>query len=233
MNLDRHAISLNTRQPKMKVNFIIVGAQKCGTTALHESLIKHPSIFIPKKEIHYFDNKSIYENDINYQNYHSHFLEYKKQSAIGEATPIYLYWNGALDRIKKYNDKIKIIVVLRNPIERAFSHWNMERNRGNENLTFLEAITCEAHRCAEALPEQHRIYSYVDRGHYIKQLNKLWDIFNKEQTLIIDSGRLKNYQRETLLEIHNFLGIESSENTGSLPHAPPNSTPRSIYKLDV
>lgn len=196
----------------MRIDFIIAGNQKCGTTALYEHLKTHPSIYIPKKEIHYFDNEDLYSNDTNYNKYHSFFSEHNNQKILGEATPIYLYWHGALERIKQYSKDIKIIVILRNPIERAFSHWNMEHNRGNEHLTFSEAIQHEASRCAEALPQQHRIYSYIDRGHYINQLSRLWSIIPKEQTLIINSANLKNRQLDTLLKVYDFLNIEIAAN---------------------
>lgn len=195
----------------MKIDFIIAGAQKCGTTALHECLIAHPEIFMPKnKEVHYFDNEHLYKNDPGYKRYHSFFDEHEDQKVLGEATPIYIYWHGALERIHQYNKEMKVIIILRNPIERAYSHWNMERSRGNEHLPFIEAIQQEISRCADILPAQHRVYSYVDRGHYIDQLRKLWNIFPKKQTLIINSTSLRHDQRDTLLEVYEFLGIEST-----------------------
>ena len=115
-----------------------------------------------KKELHFFDRE---EEDRDYKKYSRKFRPPKpKQRVIGEASPIYMYWETAPYRIWKYNPKMKWILVLRNPVERAFSAWNMETKRGKEKLSFAEAIEKEPERCREALPLQHRVYSYIDRG---------------------------------------------------------------------
>ena len=70
---------------------------------------------------------------------------------IGEATPIYIYWKKAIERLVRYNPNIKLIIVLRNPITRAYSHWNMMRNRNKENLSFVDAIAAEPERLKKVL----------------------------------------------------------------------------------
>ncbi|MGB7755383.1 MAG: hypothetical protein WBL23_04905, partial [Salinisphaera sp.] len=101
----------------------------------------------------------------------------RRKIVFGEATPIYMYWHDAPRRMWEYNPNMKLIVVLRNPIDRAFSHWNMEKSRNAESLSFWDAIQNEEPRCKEALPYQHRTYSYVDRGFYLEQLRRLWRYF--------------------------------------------------------
>jgi len=91
-----------------------------------------------------------------------------------------MYWQNAPKRIWQYNPEMKIIIILRNPIERAFSHWNMERSRNAEHLSFWDAINTEKLRCQETLPLQNRVYSYIDRGFYIKQLENIWRYFPKK-----------------------------------------------------
>ena len=75
---------------------------------------------------------------------------------------------------------MRLIVILRNPIERAYSHWAMEHRRGNDQLPFALALEQEEARCREALPFQHRVFSYVDRGFYSAQLRRLWRFFGRE-----------------------------------------------------
>src|SRR6266478_3235889 len=138
----------------MRVNFIIGGTQKGGTSALDSFLRQHPEIGMPatKKELHYFDREENFTKRPDYKKYHARFQPESRHRVIGEATPIYMYWNSAPYRIWNYNLEMKWILVLRNPVERAYSAWNMETKRGKEKLSFAEAIEKEPERCREALP---------------------------------------------------------------------------------
>jgi hypothetical protein len=89
---------------------------------------------------------------------------------LGEATPIYMYWKRALPRIREYNPDLKLIMILRNPITRAYSHWNFERLASRESLPFREALLAEPARTAAVLPKQLRNGSYIARGRYTAQL---------------------------------------------------------------
>jgi hypothetical protein len=193
----------------MKVNFLIVGAQKSGTTALDWYLRNHPQVEMANiKEVHFFDNEAHFINEVDYSKYHTAFENRFYNTIKGEATPIYMYWNAAPERIWKYNPNMKLIAILRNPIERAFSHWNMQRDRGYDVLSFSDAIRKETERCREVLPLQHRLYSYVDRGFYTEQLRRLWHYFPKDQTLILKHESLKFDLSNTLSKISAFLHIE-------------------------
>jgi hypothetical protein len=193
----------------MRVDFVIGGTQKGGTSALDSFLRQHPEICMPttKKELHFFDRE---KDDIDYKKYHANFKPRPAQRVIGEASPIYMYWETAPYRIWKYNPKMKWILVLRNPVERAFSAWNMETKRGNEKLSFAEAIETEPERCREALPLQHRVYSYLDRGFYAHQLRRLCNIFGKDNCLVLLNEELRNDHKKTLLRVFEFLGVDSS-----------------------
>ena len=160
-----------------------------------------------KKELHFFDREA---DDTDYKKYHANFKPKPKQRVIGEASPIYMYWETAPYRIWKYNPKMKWILALRNPVERAFSAWNMETKRGKEKLSFTEAIKKEPERCREALPLQHRVYSYVDRGFYAHQVRRLFNIFGKENVLVLLSEELRNEHQKTLGRVFKFLGVDSS-----------------------
>jgi hypothetical protein len=202
------ATARNAAAPR--VSFLVAGAQKGGTTALHAYLSAHPSICMPRrKELHFFDDEKRFRGGKpRYAAYHRHFAPKAPGQILGETTPIYMYWYRAPKRIWDYNPKMKLLIILRNPIERAHSHWNMERARGKEPLPFAEAVRSEAARCRKALPLQHRLYSYVDRGFYTEQLRRLWFWFPREQTLVLRNEALRTNPAETLDRVWEFLGVE-------------------------
>lgn len=178
---------------------------------LYSYLREHPEICMANtKEVHFFDNEEYFKNVVSpdYSLYHAFFTPQPGHKVLGEATPIYMYWNDSPKRIWQYNTKMKIIVILRNPIDRAYSHWNMERSRGMENLSFWDALLNEQARCRKALPFQHRVYSYVDRGHYLEQLRKLWIYFPKERVMVVKNEDLRYRPHDTLNRIAEYLCID-------------------------
>ena len=193
----------------MRVNFVIGGTQKGGTSALDSFLRQHPEICMPttRKELHFFDRD---EENRDYKKYHANFKSKPPQRVTGEASPIYMYWETAPARIWKYNTKMKWILALRNPVERAFSAWNMETKRGKERLSFAEAIEKETERCREALPSQHRVYSYVDRGFYAHQVRRLFNIFGPGNCLLLLNEDLRKDHKKTLRRVFEFLGVDSA-----------------------
>jgi hypothetical protein len=191
----------------MRVNFLIAGTQKGGTTALYYYLRDHPDLSLSvEKETHFFDTEEYFVGQPNYDRLHA-FFSPKPGQFLGEATPITMYWHDAPRRVWEYSCEMKIICMLRNPISRAFSHWNMERNRNADSLSFADAISNEALRCREALPLQHRVYSYIDRGFYAEQIRRLWRFFPHSQTLFIPAEQLDAEPERTLNAIYDFLGI--------------------------
>jgi hypothetical protein len=198
---------------RFRVGFLIVGAQKAGTSALYEYLREHPEICMSRrKEVHFFDDDDLFEQDAaDYAAYHSYFNLTPYHQIAGEATPIYMYWRAAPRRIWQYNPRMRILMLLRNPIERAYSHWNMERNRSAESLSFFEAITQERDRCRVALPQQHRLFSYVDRGYYSDQLREIWRFFPKSQTMVLRSEELRDDPKRLLDRVCKFLNVSLLE----------------------
>lgn len=201
----------------IKVDFVIAGTQKGGTSALDAYLREHPQICMAdKKEVHFFDNERFFPgNKSNYSHYHSFFTPKKSTHIIGESTPIYMYWYDAPRRIFNYNPDMKVIVILRNPIERAYSHWNMERSRNADNFSFWEAILNERSRRREALPYQHRVYSYIDRGFYLEQLRRLFHFFSEKNVLVLRNENLRTRPIETLNSVCNFLQVRPFEYSDS------------------
>ena len=200
-----------------KPDFIIIGAQKAGTTALFSILSKHSKLIgSTVKEVHYFDNDKWF-NEKKLHEYHS-FFPFPHQVApkckLFEATPIYLYHPKVAERLFNYNKKLKLIVMLRNPALRALSAWTMYHHnfqKGvfshiNDPRSFKEAI-------AEDLKniENDNYYSnrrgYLKRGIYHYQIETYLNYFSKEQLLILEDTDLKKDFDSTSEKIFNFIGI--------------------------
>jgi len=195
-----------------RVGFLIIGVQKAGTTALDHYLRQHPQVCMGnEKELHFFDDetKFINENSVAYEEYHSNFSPNSKTKITGEATPIYIYWDDSIKRIWRYNRQIKIIILLRNPIYRAYSHWNMERSRNQEKENFLQAIMMETQRAKKELPYKDRVFSYIDRGYYSEQIRRVFRFFSEDQVLILKNDELKENLQNSLCRVSSFLNISS------------------------
>jgi len=219
---------------KKKVDFIIAGTQKGGTSALDKYLREHNQLCMAlRKEVHFFDNDDYFLYKPNYKKYHSYFKPNSEDKLVGEATPIYMYWYDSPKRIWKYNPDMKIILILRNPIERAYSQWNMNRMKNKEPLPFWDAIKEEKDRKRKALPKQHRLYSYIDRGFYSEQIKRIWHFFPKSQILIIKNEELKNHPYETLNHIFDFLNVPMIQDI--IPkdiHSRPYDSPLTIEEFE-
>ncbi len=196
----------------MKVEFLVIGAQKSGTTALNRMLRQHPGLCLAeKKEVHFFDRDAAFaDGDPDWEEYHSHFSPGDGQ-VVGENTPVYLYWKPAAERIARYNPAMRLLAVLRDPAERAFSHWQMTTRNGDETLPFSDAIRREEERCAAAGPGgagQHRFWSYVDRGRYAGQIERFRRFFPVKQMLVLRSEELREEPQEVYERLADFLGLE-------------------------
>lgn len=192
-----------------KVGFVIAGTQRGGTTTLYEYLRRHPQIGMPvEKELHFFDNEGLWRSQPRpYGLYHAAFPIEPTHRLLGEATPIYMYWEPALERIRDYNPAMKFILILRNPVTRAYSHWNHERQAGREALSFREALLAERARTEQARPQQLRDSAYVERGMYTKQLERIWALFPREQTLVLRTDDLRTALVDVFARIGSFLAV--------------------------
>jgi hypothetical protein len=200
------------------IDFFIVGVQKGGTTALDSYLRQSPFVQMADvKEVHFFDNESLDWSDPAYLSFHEHF-EWSQTSGIirGEATPIYMYWPYAMERILRYNAAAKLIVCLRHPSYRAHSHWRMETMRSAETLPFEDAIS-EAGRRRVRYAEGgvHRVYSYVERGFYAPQIRRLRQLFPPEQLLFLRTDDLWTRTKSTLSRVYRFLNLAPSAPAGT------------------
>src|SRR6266480_323965 len=192
-----------------RLDFVLAGAQKSGTTALHYFLSRHPDIAMgDQQEIHFFDNDRMFVSHVDYEELHKHYPLLVPSTITSDCTPSYIYHEPAAERLWKYNPQIKLLIILRNPVERAFAHWNMQRFKGREPLDFFDAIKEEKTRIAGAPPIEARRFAYVDRGFYAEQLERIFKFFPREQVKVVKFEEFENKQRETLASIFSFLGVE-------------------------
>lgn len=200
---------MNGADGEKRVGFLIAGVQKAGTTALFDYLAEVPGLELPAvKEAHFFDDEERVDWEApDYAPYHGLFGDPGR--LWGEATPIYLYWPNALERIRAYNPAMRLILLFRDPVERAWSHWKMEYARGKETEPFSWCIRDGRARMAEASPYPgfHRVFSYVERGFYGRQLAHLFALFPREQILLLASDALKRDPTGTIRSVCAFLGI--------------------------
>lgn len=206
-------------------DFIIVGSQKCGTSSLFHYLSQHVQIIPSRiKEVHYFD--------LNYSKgdewYHDFFPTWKekiflsikerKKVITGEASPYYIFHPSAVERIYKYSSDIKIIVLLRNPTERAWSHFRHNKRKGREHNTFSEALNLENQRIFNGCDEKdyenvnhtfgYQHYSYCKRGEYFSQIERLFKFFNRKNVLILESEMFFSDTQKVMDEVCGFLKIQ-------------------------
>ncbi|CAN7204806.1 sulfotransferase [Phenylobacterium sp. LjRoot219] len=190
------------------VSFLIAGVQKGGTTALYDYLADYPDLALSQpKEVHFFDDETRDWDAPDYGAYHAHFPAADGRPC-GEATPIYLYWPNALERICAYNPAMRLIVTLRDPVARAWSHWRMEYARGAEREPFAWCIRQGRQRLFDARPwGHHREFSYVERGFYAEQFKRLFTRFPREQVLVLRAEDLRAEPAATLGAVRRHLGL--------------------------
>jgi len=190
------------------VDFAVVGVQKAGTTALRMYLAQHPEIGMSKGRIetHFFDRHPDEAQVRDYRAYHAKYDQSALQKVTGDCTPIYIYLDGCVEQLRKYNPKMKIIAIFRDPSERAYSQWNMEREQGNEERNFLSALLHEANHFLKY--GQHPIFSYLQRGFYFAQVKRLQSYFPADQLLLIKNEDLRNNHAGVLRKVYRFLGVD-------------------------
>ena len=212
--------------------FMIVGAQKAGTTALYSFLSQHPGITASNaKELHFFNCEKMYPLGLDF--YHSHFPDIGKPQLTFDASPGYLFNSYAAKRIFAYNPRIKIIALLRDPVERAFSAWNMYTRRyaRNRNWYFEDWLSmCGPSERDYVKRSEGAIFDFnnyildefeiqrnfpnalleapiIAHGYYYEQLSRFYAYFSKKQILIIENSELRKNTVSILQQIENFLGL--------------------------
>jgi hypothetical protein len=197
-------------------NFIIIGAMKSGTTSLYNYICDHPCILpAAYDEIGFFDSNF----HLGFNWYRSMFprkkqmeeLEKKKGISItGEDTPFYFWNEEAANRIKKYLPKVKLIVILRNPVDRAFSEFNNIKRDKKLDVDFETYFKEEIHELENSPRDISKFSeraSIISRGIYVTQLEMWYEIFSKEQILILDTNDLMNKPDLIEKSVCKFLNL--------------------------
>lgn len=190
----------------MNQNFVCIGAQKAGTTTLADILSGHSDICIPPiKETKYFLFDEDYAKGKSF--YDNYFSNFTGQKAIGEFDPDYLLYPFTAQRIKDtLGADVKIIVVLRNPADRAFSHYLMTKRKGLEQNDFENALKAETGRKTDI--KTRKIYAYGERGMYGKQIEAFMEVFPAKNFLflVFEEDFLKN-RSQTIERVQQFLEV--------------------------
>jgi Sulfotransferase domain len=223
-----------TSPARMLPGFLLVGGQRCGTTSLFEALAQHPAVRRPpgRKGIHYFDVS--YQRGMAWYRGHFPLAVWSAQPAItGESSPYYMFHPLAAERIARDLPEVKLIVALRDPVERAYSAHAHEFARGYESEPFERAIELEPRRLrgeAERLradpaarSHSHRHHAYLARGRYVEQLQQLEALVGRGRIHVVDSGTFFASPEPVFGGLLDFLGLGRS---GGIAFGRHNSRPR-------
>jgi len=192
-----------------KVNFLIIGTQKAGTTSLFNYLKQHDDLYFSEvKEITYFVNDDLYKKGESY--YHSFFNKFNGEKVIGSSDVHLLPSGNSPKRVKEYNPDMKFVVMVRNPVDRAFSAYKyaVKNNWEDSSNTFKKTFKLEKER--KSLNNYNLMY--FENGMYNKHLLKWTQFFDKKQFLIIEDKHLKENPESCLQQIFNFLALEDLSN---------------------
>lgn len=247
------AVGERTAGSRMRPSFVLAGAQRCGTTSLFRALISHPAIMQPvhHKGINYFDVS--YERGWSW--YQGHFplraraalsaSRANEEALTFDASGYYLYHPHAPARMAKDLVDVRVLVMLRDPVERAFSAYRHELARGFEHETFDRALQLEDERVGPELARMiddptynsfsHRHHSYRRRGQYAEQLTRLVDAVGRERLLVVDSQDFFAQPEREYERITDFLGVsrhvpESFDRWNARPGAAMSSEARELLE---
>lgn len=181
----------------MLPNFLIIGAEKSGTTWIYERLRRHPQIYMPAvKELDFFGRDR--ESGRTLEWYEDHFCE---APAVGEKCPAYMYDPTAADQIAQLIPDVKLIASLRHPTDRTYSSYWMSRGVGDIGCSFEKVVREEQEM-------------YVGRGRYGVQLNRYFSHFDRDQLLILIFEEIMAHPTDSLNRICSFLGVDSTFYSG-------------------
>ncbi len=208
-------------------DFLCVGAQKSGTTSIHDILNAHPEVFVPReKELHFFDDNKNFTRGHEY--YERFFKAVQNETAVGEITPSYMFLEDVPGRIRAtLSDGVRLIFMLRNPADRAFSHYLMSRWQGYETETFLRALELEGDRLKVGGHVERLSFSYLERGFYSACIKRYLRHFSREQMhFVIFDDEFMQRREDTLRGLFEFLGVQSDVRISTDAHSHKTVLPR-------
>lgn len=191
--------------------FFVVGAAKSGTTSLYHYMSQHPDVYMPNnKEPHWFSRVPYMPGQgahpvTSEKEYLELFKGRTTESAVGEASPSYLWDKKAPYRIKEAIPDAKIIAILRHPVERAHSHYMMDVRADKQNLPFMEALKRDQRTEDKCWGVSDM---YIDLGLYTEQVQRYFDVFGRSQVQVFLYEDLKRDPKALLRSIFAFLGID-------------------------
>lgn len=174
-------------------HFIVLGGHKCGTSSLHNYLAQHPEIYMPRiKGTDFFNREGSSETITSIEKYQAFYQEMTNEKIAGEVSSVYLYSKGACDAIKKYLPEAKLIAVLRNPVERAFSHFNQLPETKKRDRNFSEIF------------DEKKV---LRNGFYSTPLNMYFDSFGRNRIKILLFDSLRNDKKYFFYSIFQWVGV--------------------------
>lgn len=201
-------------------DFLIIGGMRCGTTSLAELLRNQTGIYLPHvKEVHFFDKRNP-DVGTSVHKYAQLFSAAPPGAMCGEATPDYLSTNDCDDAIKQIIPEVKLVALLRDPVERTWSHYQFSCFHKVESEEFRDALVLEPERLKIQSDHTDIFFSYLQRSRYLEHLLRFERLFGRDQihTLFLDD--LVRDTSEALLRLFQFLGCERNPSgTMALPHA--------------
>lgn len=209
----------------LRFGFQIAGHQKAGTTSLSGLLDLHPQVQpAPRKEMHFFDDERRDWSRPDYADYRV-TPDDPGRRIVGDATPLYLWWPRALERMHDYDPAMRLVVVFRDPIDRLFSQWQMVRNRWPQQAptwdTFLTRFAPDG--LDPCIPPgvhvgAYRMQSGIVRGYYGAQLERAHEIFGPERLLLLEFQSLVTDHEPAVDAVTDFLGLDRFAEHPPLPH---------------
>lgn len=224
--MERSSISrIIQRGGPMLPNFICPGVQKSATTTLFEILRQHPAIYLPsRKEVHFFDSDAAYQRGIRF--YQSKYYPQTDAEIVGDITPNYIFSEECPSRIHRFlGSDIKLLFLLRDPVQRAYSHYWMNVRKGFERESFGETIRLEDKRCRESR-RSRMVYSYTERGLYFRQIQRFLAYFPKDRMKFVLFEEFCADIPGTIREILVYLGVDPDVALNYFFESNPVSMPR-------
>ncbi|WP_420576961.1 sulfotransferase family protein [Ekhidna sp.] len=196
-----------------RVNFFIVGVPKAGTTSLHDTLARHSQVYMSDpKEVNYFSAEDILNENLYYRaGVVSSLVDYEKifqdrnETILGESSVSYFGYSSVPLKIREYNPEAKILIVLRNPVQRAFSHYLMDRKLGHCTETFEELANQYLNNKKDLKTRQ-----YFSLSEYSESLSRYYELFEKN-LFVCTYDDLLNNGKNVLDEIQKFLKIQEQD----------------------
>lgn len=213
---------------RLEPDFIIGGAQRCGTTSLFRTLAQHPDVVVPLsgKGVHYFDTADSFARGRAW--YVGHFpiaatarIRTRGRARTGEASPYYVFHPLAAARIAQTVPDAKMLVLVRDPVERAFSAWKQERARGFEDQEFEAALDLEGQRLEGEVERiladptyqsfSHQHHAYVARGRYAEQLRRVQSVLPAGALMVVETDDVLTGRGQGWSDLLNHLGLRHWE----------------------